>query len=141
MTKENTAIEKRHFERIPSKIHLTLTQLKVSAEKSAGKNAISKDITVNGVSLISPERYSVGALLNVEICLEGWQLFLQTVLKRNDGNEIKPLVAIGKVVWSQKLPGSSDYQTGVQFLEIEENDFAAFKKYLHIIRESVREKI
>lgn len=141
MIKNNTANEQRQFERIPGKVSLTLTQLEISAEKSAGENAVSKDITVNGVCLISEERYRVGALLNVEINLEGWQLFLRTVLKRNDESEIKPLVAVGKVVWSQKLPRSSGYQTGVQFIEIEADDFAAFKKYLHIIRESVREKI
>ena len=132
--------EQREFERIPQNVKLTLAHLDNTADDGQPDKALTKDISENGVCILSDIRYKVGTLFRVEISLEGWQLFLRTVLKREQDSEIKPLAAIGKVVWSQKLPGSEYIQTGVQFKQFDTEDFTAFKKYLHIIRESIREK-
>ena len=139
MTTNNRIPDHRQFERIPQKIKLTLVLLKDTNGNETTDNAISKDISENGVCILSDVRYQVGSLFRIEINLEGWQLFLRTVLKRDDESEIKPLTAVGKVVWSQILPGSQFIQTGVQFKEFDADDFTAFKKYLHIIRDSLRE--
>lgn len=129
----------REFERIPTKVQLSLAQIDGRIENETTDNVFSKDIAEKGVCVLSDNRYKVGSLLSVEINLEGWQKFLQTILKRDPDSIIQPLKATGKVIWSQKLPGSQYIQTGIHFIEFNADDFTAFKKYLHIIRESIKE--
>jgi len=131
--------EKRQFERIPRKVQMALSPFEETDENVVPDKAVSMDISENGVCILSDVRYQVGSLFTVEISLDGWQLFLRTVLRRDDESEIKPLTAVGRIVWSQKLPGSDAIQTGVQFTRFKPEDFKAFRKYLHIIRESLKD--
>ena len=100
---------------------------------------MTKNIAEQGVCFTSPSPYADGTVLSMKIDLQGWQLFLKTVLSIIDDNtEIKPLTAVGRVMWSREVPSGEGYEIGVKFTDIFEDDYKAFTQYLHIIRESVR---
>jgi len=140
MNEHNSKQGQREFERIPKKVSVTVHRYEHQPNaKQAGEAGVTKNIAEKGVCICVPSPYEPGTKLTLRIDLEGWQVYLRTVLSRPDnGSEIKPLTATGKVIWSQELPGEEGYEVGIQFTDIDEEHFKAFKKYLHIIRETVR---
>lgn len=137
-TNNNSITDQRQFTRVPKSVKLALTSLTDPLTPTTINHATSTNIAENGLCLTSEQPYKVGSKFKVVINLDGWQLFLRTVLKINEDQQIKPFTATGKVIWSQKNRGQDNYQTGIKFIDIKKDDFDAFKKYLHIIRESVK---
>ena len=139
MVKQSPGPGQRKFPRVPKEVSLAINRLEYPMSNTPEETAVTKNIAEQGVCFTSSSPYAVGTVLSMKIDLQGWQLFLQTVLSIvDDGTDIKPLTAVGHVVWSKELPDNSGYEIGVEFTDIFADDYEAFKNYLHIIQESVR---
>jgi hypothetical protein len=139
MAKQNHDQGHRKYPRVPKAVHLMINRLGYPMSRADEETAVTRNIAEQGVCFTSSSPYEVGTVLSMKIDLQGWQVFLRTVLSIVDDNsEIKPLTAVGHVVWSKEMPGRGGYEVGVEFTDIFEDDYNAFKKYLHIIQESVR---
>lgn len=135
MSIHNSNQGQRNFERIPRKVNVRINLFNDQESKAT----VTKNITERGVCICSDELYETGAVLKLQIDLEGWQVYLRTVLSRTDnGTDIHPLSATGEVIWSHEQSDGKGYEVGIQFTEIDEQTFKAFQQYLHIIRETVR---
>ena len=137
--KRSDSHEQREFERIPQKVNISLTPQKDQGLFDGHESTCTENISEKGICVCVPTRHETGTSLSLQIDLEGWQRYLRTVLSLpEDGAPIHPLTARGEVVWSHELPAGSGYQVGIQFTDFDEEQFSAYTKYLHIIRETVR---
>lgn len=135
MTINKSITGQRKFERIPKKVNVTIDHLKDQKKKITQ----TKNIAEQGVCICTESLYETGTILNLQIDLEGWQMYLRTVLSRTaNDKDIHPLTATGEVIWTHEQSDGKGYELGIQFTEIDEQDLKEFQQYLHIIRETVR---
>ncbi len=139
MVKQKHDQGQRKYPRVPKAVSLVINRLEYPISRSEEETAVTRNIAEQGVCFTSSTPYEADTVLSMKIDLQGWQVFLRTVLSIvDDSSEIKPLTAVGRVVWSKEMPGNGGYEVGVDFTDISEDDYHAFKQYLHIIQESVR---
>ena len=91
---------RREFPRLSSHI-----PVRFGGEVSRSQDALTKDLGVGSVRLVSREFLSVNSKIKLEFFLSPAS---------------EALRAVGKVVWIQKLPYSYQHDVGIQFLDISE---------------------
>lgn len=110
-------IEKRRHPRY--NVELPFDYSRIEGKETYG--GIVANASQGGLLVYLPQRMEIGAVLKIEIfCIQGLEL-----------NTIK---TIAKVVWSDIAAKESfgEYRYGLQFLYIEEKDFA---KLLNLLKE------
>ena len=86
----------------------------------------SKNISAGGIRFFAKELLEPKGVLDLVIYL---------------GEEYKPVMAMGEVVWSRKLDREVDskgYEIGVKFTAIDKNDCAKINEFVH--REMVKRR-
>lgn len=80
----------------------------------------TKDISLGGICLITSSPLKIGDILNLSIRLKGF---------------IKPIEAVGKVVWTQtfEIGGQKGYDNGIKFIEITETYKGILEKFIQKI--------
>ncbi len=82
-----------------------------------------RDISGGGISFYGDVLYSEYSLLRLQIPLQ--------TTDANDHEQLEMIKVMGKVMWSRKKKHEdSGYATGVQFLNIYENDFKLLDEYV-----------
>ncbi len=131
MDKKKTGKCRRNFPRIARKATMTVKRLEYPVTDVEAMAATIKDVSRQGVCFITSEQYEIGTLLNIDIALRGWQHYLRTTTSIVDvATMSKPLTAIAEVVWVKKLSPEPEYEVGVRFKDIYEDDLRAFQEYL-----------
>ena len=97
--------ERRKFPRINARIPLQFKDIQRPIETYAG--SLTKDISENGVCFTSNDFLSIFTRLLLEISVPSFS---------------RPVKAISKVAWIQKVPRSSQYNVGLQFMDMTEDD-------------------
>lgn len=97
--------ERRKFPRINARIPLQFRDIQRPIETYAG--SLTKDISENGVRFSSSEFLSIFTRLLLEISVPSFS---------------RPIKAISKVAWIQKAPRSNQYNVGLQFMDMTEDD-------------------
>lgn len=102
------AIEKRKHPRFS--VELPLDYIQVDGKEIYG--GIVANASEGGLLVYLPERIAIGALLKIEI------FYVR-------GLELDTIKAVAKIVWSDLAARESwgEHRYGLQFLNIEENDF------------------
>lgn len=102
--------ERRRFPRIEAELLVRYKVLKTSDQK---QEATTKNLSAGGICLVSRERFKPGTVLALDI-----------QFPKSD----KPLLAGGKVIWSDKSrlgpspAGHQRFDNGVEFVEISAGD-------------------
>ncbi|MER2511832.1 MAG: PilZ domain-containing protein [Nitrosomonas ureae] len=132
---KETGSDKRGYSRIPSKFTVTATKLEYPFTETAGVSATSRDVAEGGISFVSSHHYTPNTLVSLKIDLKGWRRHAKNVRAIVDDAMAKaPLTAVAEVVWAKELPGEEGYEIGVKFINIDQDDYNAFQKYLERIR-------
>lgn len=97
--------ERRRFTRVNTRVPLQFKDIQRPIETYSG--TLTKDICEGGVRFIANEFLSVFTRLLVEISVPSFS---------------RPIKAISKVAWIQKQPRGSQYNVGLQFLDMTEED-------------------
>ncbi|WP_417916707.1 PilZ domain-containing protein [Candidatus Electronema sp. JC] len=122
---------RRESPRVDRQAALMVTKLQYPMTNLEAKPAVTKNLAENGLCFTSEELYEPGSILQLSVDLKGWQHYLNNIMAILDaGTASRPLTAIAEVVWTQHLPEESQYDIGVRFKDIYEDDLRAFKKYL-----------
>jgi hypothetical protein len=133
MSATESSNEKRKFDRIPEAVSVTIQKIAYPATNEAPVKAIGKNISVGGICFAVPRSYEPGDLLSLKIDLTGWQHHKSSYAAVIDDDlALAPLTAVAKVAWCKALTGTPDYEIGVIFENIYEDDYQALKKYLSI---------
>ena len=101
--------EKRSCPRINARLPLQFKDIQRPIEVYAG--SLTKDISEGGVRFTSSEFLSIFTRLLLEVSVPSFS---------------RPIKAISKVAWIQKMPRSTQYDVGLQFMDMTEED----KKHL-----------
>ncbi len=101
--------ERRSTPRINARIPVQFKDIQRQIEPYSG--SITKDISEGGLRFVSGEFLSIFTRLLLEVSVPSFS---------------RPIKAISKVAWIQKVPRSSQYDIGLQFMDMTEED----KKHL-----------
>lgn len=101
--------ERRRFSRINARLPLQYKDIQRPIETYSG--TLTRDISEGGVRFISNEFLSIFTRLLLEISVPSFS---------------RPIKVISKVAWIQKFPRTNQYNVGVQFMDVTEED----KKHL-----------
>lgn len=128
--------DKRQFLRIPQEADVAVSQLQYPMTGNMVE-ATAKNLSEDGICFSTSTLFEKNTYVNLEIDLLGWQNYRQNVSSIVDTSSLtKPLTAIGVVVWSQPINGNKEYEIGVRFHDIYEDDLRAFSTYLRDITEN-----
>lgn len=97
--------ERRRFPRINVRLPLQFKDVQRPIETYSG--TLTKDISEGGVRFISGEFLSIFTRLLLEVSVPSFS---------------RPIKAISKVAWIQKIPRSNQYNVGVKFMDVTEED-------------------
>jgi hypothetical protein len=122
---------RRKAPRLERQAALLVTKLQYPMTNLEAKPAITKNLAEHGLCFTAGELYEPGSILQLAIDLRGWQQYLNNIIAVLDtGSVSKPLTAIAEVIWAQQLHDEEQYEIGVRFKDIYEDDLKAFKQYL-----------
>jgi len=62
--------------------------------------------------------------------IKGWQNYKKKFSMIFNGVTKTPLSVIAEVIWCTIVPDRSEYEIGVKFLDVYEDDYQAFLRYL-----------
>jgi len=109
-------IERRKFARLDLALTISYRITGQSAGRPADpREAISSDISVGGVRLMTPTRLDNGTMLDLEI-----------VLGEDESN---PVHAEGEVMWQNRISKTS-YETGVMIKGMPNDDKSRFMQFV-----------
>lgn len=132
MTQEST--NRRNVLRIPKQFPVEIKKLEYPIQDSQGELGAVKNIAKNGVCLIASKDYPPKSPLSLKIDLKGWRRYLRSASSFvNNAFDTEPLTVIAEVVWSKEVSGTSEYEIGVSFLDIYQDEYDALLKYLAVL--------
>jgi hypothetical protein len=131
MTPPESSTEKRQFQRIPETVTITVKKIAYPMTDDAAIEGVGKNISAGGVCFTVPHPYEPDDLLSLQVNLTGWQRHKSSYAAVIDDDvAMAPLTAVVKVAWCQTMDDTQNYEIGVTFENIYEDDFQALKKYL-----------
>ena len=89
--------------------------VRFGGETSQFRDSLMKDIGAGGIRLLSRDFLAVDSRLKLEFFLTPAS---------------EALMAVGKVVWIQKLPYSYQHEVGIQFLDISEESRKRIRQFV-----------
>ena len=133
MTPAEPNTEKRKFHRIPESVAIGVKKIAYPMTDDATVEGVGKNISAGGVCFVVSQPYAPGDLLSLQINLTGWQHHKTSVATVIDDElAMAPLTAVARVAWCQAKEDGHNYDIGVTFENIYDDDFQALKRYLSI---------
>lgn len=131
MTMPESNTEKRQFHRIPETVTVTVKKIAYPMTDDAAVEGIGMNISAGGVCFAVSQPYEPGDLLSLKVNLSGWQHHKSSYAAVIDDEvAMAPLTAVAKVAWCRAKTDTQNYEIGVTFENIYEDDLHALKKYL-----------
>jgi len=127
--------EQRDFVRILKSIRIEISKIIYPLPEGTEAEGIGKNIGGGGVCFSSFSFYQPGTKLNLKMEIKGWKNYKKNFSMLFNRAAKVPLSVIAEVVWCTAVPAESkyegaEYEIGVQFLDIYEDDYQAFLRYL-----------
>lgn len=118
--------ERRKYERVSMELDMEVSLLSDSDSNASlsSHRCRGRDISGGGVSFFANSQFQPESLLRLRIVFEPEQTPV-------DASSEKMLKVMGKVMWSRKNSGSDNYVTGVEFLNIYDDDFHYLLEYVN----------
>ena len=133
MPSTDNTTEKRQFDRIPEAVSITVRKIAYPLTDEAPVEAVGRNISAGGICFTVPQSYEPGDLLSLRINLTGWQRHKRSYAAVIDDDlAMAPLTAVAKVAWCRSQNGTPNFEIGVIFENIYEDDYQALKKYLSV---------
>jgi len=131
MTPKDNPNEKRQFDRLPETVAITIKTIAYPLTEEAPVRAVGKNISAGGICFAVPRSYAPGDLLSLAIDLTGWQRHKSSYAAIIDDDlALAPLTAVARVAWCKAQTGTPNFEIGVIFENIYEDDERALRKYL-----------
>lgn len=130
MSQEPNVPEQRKYPRIPKEIKVDVQHLTYPLPKNSSATAQSKDISRAGLCFFSQTGFEPKTVLNLKINLQGLEGYKRPHSRLLDLSEARPLTVIGEVAWCRKAPDGINYEVGIHFVNIYEDDERALALYL-----------
>lgn len=123
--------DSRQFKRLTKEVTVEVSELKYPLSTEASEVTSSKNISPKGICFSSSTPFEPKTILTANIHLTGWQRHKKNLSYLLDEEAHgKPLTVIAEVVWSRKNENDANYEIGVRFHDIHDDDYQALKKFL-----------
>ena len=135
MSSLNKNIDDRECTRIPRGVHIEIKKLEYPVSNESGEIGTTKNIAKRGISFSTASPYQAGETLSISITLKGWHRHRKglAAIFNNALSKTDVLTVIAEVMWSKKSTSSNDYDIGVKFINVYEDDMVALEKYFSSI--------
>ena len=131
MYNKKAAKELREFPRLPKEATIGVNELSYPVSSEAKELGRSKDICPIGICFRSTTKFKPKTILTLSIHLPGWQSHKKNLSFKLDEKALgKPLNVVAEVVWSKTSDDGSDYENGVKFIDIHDDDYQSLQKSL-----------
>ncbi len=122
LKEHNAPAERREYRRVPLDMDIGVSLLEPETERSnsSGVSCRGRDISGGGISFYGSIRYENGNILRLRIALGD----------SVSGSATSAIRVMGNVMWCKKHSDTDGYVTGVQFLNIYEDDFNSLNEYV-----------
>ena len=130
MMNDHEKNEKRQYPRISKKVPVHVQKLVYPFPDSQGASGTGRDISLGGIRFDSEIPIDPGTVVNLKIEIAGWNELKRPYSMMRDISSETPLSVIGEVVWCRRDPGSEEFEVGVAFNNIYEDDYRALVKYM-----------
>ncbi len=127
LMKNSDVKERRKYERVSMDLEMEVSLLSDPGSDASlsSHQCKGRDISEGGVSFFANNQFEPESLLRLRI---GFESRDKTPV---DETSEKMLKVMGKVMWSRKNNGSENYITGVEFLNIYDDDFHYLLEYVN----------
>lgn len=132
---DKTTDEKRKYPRVPKKASIQVQELTYPLSNDSDLQAMGKDISVGGVRFISETGFEPKTIVNLRIDIAGWNAHKRPHSMIRDIASDTPLSVIGEVAWCRPIAGSAEFEVGISFSNIYEDDYRALVRYLDTLVE------
>lgn len=122
--------DQRKYPRIPKEIKVDVQHLTYPLPKNSAATARSKDISRAGLCFSSESPFEPKSVLSLNISLQGLEGYKRPHSRLVDLSETRPLSVIGEVAWCRKSPDGANYDVGISFVNIYEDDERALARYI-----------
>jgi hypothetical protein len=122
--------EKRKYPRISKKVAVYAKKLAYPISATMDVKGTGKDISIGGVSFVSTTPFDPGTVVNLKIEIAGWSDAKRPYSMMRDVSSETPLSVIGEVVWSRRASAEGEFEIGVSFNNIYEDDYRALVRYM-----------
>ena len=130
MSPQRLEKDRRCFLRIPKELSVEVRKLYSPLSEEPEEIGSTKNISGGGISLNVLRSYELKTLLGLKIEMVGWKEYKRQLSKIVDIFSEDTITAVGEVVWYRELPDGRGYETGIKFVDIREDDYHSFIKYL-----------
>ena len=130
MEPDQSVENKREFPRIPKRMPIEINRLAFPMSDEPEGKGTGKNISQGGVCFSVPDRYEPGAILSLKMRLVGWSQHKKPHSYLVDIASEPDFTALGEVVWCRKHATQEQYDIGVKFVNIYEDDLKALMEYL-----------
>ena len=131
MSKQDLEQNLRQFPRIPKEVTIGVSELTYPLSAKTKELGRSKNICPLGICFRSGAMFSPKTTLTLTINLPGWHNHKQNLSFKLDETAIgKPLTVLAEVVWSKESDDGTDFETGVTFIDIHDDDYQSLQKSL-----------
>lgn len=120
--------ERRLYPRFKKNTKVATGQLTYPLLDDDFVEGLMKNISLGGALLNLPEKLEEGSLVQLKLKLPGWQKHHPGFLKVLEDSVGTPLSAICEILRSKKV--GDNYETAARFINVDPDDFIAFKQYL-----------
>ena len=127
---QETEKEQRDFAKIPNSTRIEISRIIYPLPQAPVAKGRGKNISGGGICFSSFSSYQPGSKLNLKMEIKGWQNYKKKFSMIFNGVTKTPLSVIAEVIWCTIVPDRSEYEIGVKFLDVYEDDYQAFLRYL-----------
>lgn len=130
--------DQRQYIRIPKQVSVDITTLTFPLPTQSEGTCETKNISCSGVCICGKKPFKKGTIVSLHIKIMGWQSYKKPFSKIMDISNEPPLTAIGEVVWCKKIVGRDEFDIGIKFVNLYEDDRIALTNYLKHIEKQIQ---
>ncbi|MBI5415584.1 MAG: PilZ domain-containing protein [Candidatus Omnitrophica bacterium] len=97
-------------------------EFQIVEEREAFEEGMLKNYSHNGALFETVTKYRVGDVVKLAITIPGWERYKKEFYKEDRTSRAEPVVVLACVVRVETLVSDRIYDTGVQFVSIDEGD-------------------
>lgn len=122
--------ERRQDKRIPKNLRVEFREFKFPLVQQPTREARCIDISAGGMCISCSEQYSEQTKLQVKIFIPGFNKYHPGYFKVFESDAGQFFQAIAELVRVKEVLPLSRYELGIQFLDIDSQDWSALRKFI-----------
>ncbi len=122
--------ERRKFARMNKESLIEYKELAFSLKDNGYQKSNIQNVSGNGLLFLADTGFEIGTKLGLKIKIVGWDKEKNDFYKFDETAMPEPLSVIARVVRIEEVKENELYEIGVEFVNVEPENWDALKKYI-----------